>query len=270
VSDAHPASIIVASKLEAFSKKLSVLHMARGRAANKETCPCMLVIMDEFLVSDRAYQEDVRDAIDAELRIVLVQDCTKMLSDTSDVLWNRLAADQGHGLFPFKEKHIRAIFNPISIRCKPELLTSKLLQPSLEEEVVASVAAGVETDRQCLFNDSTLVQIERSIADAQPPRMKLSAKLSAIKNLFGGERWRACCAKRGTHAAAAKLSARSARRQRGSGVPVPNPIYTAQSSSSDASGKGAVASVPPAARTTPALQFYHVQNGRGARSVHHI
>jgi hypothetical protein len=150
VSDAHPASKVIASKLAAFSAtKLGVLRTASGRAAaTKETCPCMLVVTGEGLVGNRAYQEDVRNAIDAGLCIVLVQDCTEQLQDTSDALLSRLAEDKGRE-FPFTEEHIRAIFNPISIRCQPTLLQGEKGQLSL-------------------FDESTLVQLERAVAAAQP------------------------------------------------------------------------------------------------------
>jgi hypothetical protein len=264
VSGAHRASKAIAAQLTIFSTKLRIaelkqpppqkigvlgaLHLADGSTTSKEACPCMLVIVGESLVSDRDYQADVRDAINAGLSVVLVQDCSEQLSITSDALWNRLAEEQGGDVFPFAAKHIRAIFDPISIRCKAELLQAEQTQLSV-------------------FDESTLAQIERSVADAQPSRLKLEAKLGA----FGK-----CCAKRGSREAAEPT-----RRQRVSIMPVDNPIRAAQSSSGARAQVNATVANPMnnrrpneagggggGAAAQPGLEMYrvkHRQHGPAAR-----
>jgi hypothetical protein len=153
VSGRHVPSQALITRLQELSRKehLKVLHMEHETEVQSRQCPCMVVVMDEGLVSNQAYQADVRKATDANVKIILVQDWTKRVGDTSNALWDKMLRSDSD--CPFSAEQIRAIFNPISIRCQPQLLQG---------------AAHLTEYELTKYDESSLAQIEHGIASAQP------------------------------------------------------------------------------------------------------
>eukprot|EP00937_MAST-01D_sp_MAST-1D-sp2_P000024 g24.t1 len=195
LSAAHGASNTLRQRLEAFCPALRVL-VAGGalRAEQAAQCDAVIVLSSNDapsaatpaaasqLVMDGAYQADLRTALDAGLRVVLVHDCSLPFGALQPALWEQAEAAPGGGgagkvggrgagagrfAGVLRAEHLQRLFDPIAIYCQPALLyPGRAAASDHWGGVAGSGEHGVGTAgfdaagrAAVLFDESTLLQV---------------------------------------------------------------------------------------------------------------
>eukprot|EP00937_MAST-01D_sp_MAST-1D-sp2_P002392 g2392.t1 len=199
----HRGSHAIKAALETACARVRV-YLPGGEEADADArrvrgCQAMLVVVSASpdtrrwplsqFTSDVSYQRDMRVAVDAGLDMVLMLQIDVDLVQMTSPLW----AGAGMGMGHLTERHLRALLDPIAIRCQPEFAAASNTSSTAADLTLSGMAHASRW--QHLFDRSTTTQILHRVAAAAGGSETLlcGAKLAAtlwarvMRDVYRGE-----------------------------------------------------------------------------------